>query len=122
MHLLQQIEAQRLAILDNLKAIRSMRRGSITEQFFPVQRKGQKQAARRGPYYVFTRHRGSKTVSRRLTTAGALQQAREDVEAFKRFQALCRDYECLTEKLGELERKTEQEKKRLKSGSSKTEK
>ncbi|MFZ2053494.1 MAG: DUF6788 family protein [Candidatus Aminicenantales bacterium] len=122
MDLLQQIEAQRLAILDSLKAIRSMRRGSITEQFFPVQRKGQKQAARRGPYYVFTRHRGSKTVSRRLTTAGALQEAREDVEAFKRFQTLCRDYERLTEKLGELERKTEQEKKRSKSGSSKTEK
>jgi len=122
MDLLQQIEAQRLAILDSLKAIRSMRRGSITEQFFPVQCKGQKQAARRGPYYVFTRHRGSKTFSQRLTTAGALQQAREDVEAFKRFQALCRDYERLTEKLGELERKTEQEKKRSKSGSSKTEK
>lgn len=122
MDLLQQIEAQRLAILDSLKAIRSMRRGSITEQFFPVQRKGRKQAARRGPYYVFTRHRGSKTVSQRLTTAGALQQAREDVEAFKRFQTLCRDYERLTEKLGEHERKTEQEKKRSKSGSSKTEK
>ena len=119
MDLLQQIEAQRLAILDSLKAIRSMRRGSVTEQFFPVQRKGQKQAARRGPYYVFTRHHGSKTVSQRLTTPEALQQAREDIEAFKRFQVLCRQYVRLTEKLGELEQKTGQEKKRLKSGLSK---
>lgn len=87
-----------------------MRRGSITEQFFPVQRQGQKQAARRGPYYIFTRHRGSKTVSRRLTTPEALQQAREDIEAFKRFQVLCREYERLTEKLGEVERQTEPEK------------
>lgn len=117
---LQQIEARRLAILDGIKSIRSMRRGSITEQFFPVLRKGQKQAARRGPYYVFTRHQGSKTVSRRLTTPQVLQQAREDVEAFKRFQTLCREYERLTEKLGELERETGQEKKRLKSGLSKT--
>jgi len=117
---LQQLEAQRLAILDSLKSIRSMRRGSITEQFFPVRRQGQKQTVRRGPYYVFTRHRGSKTVSRRLTTPEALQQAREDVEAFKNFQALCRDYERLTEKLGAIERETTQEKKRSKSGLSKT--
>ena len=120
MESLQQIEVQRLAILDGIKSVRSMRRGSITEQFFPVFRKGQKQTARRGPYYVFTRHQGSKTVSRRLSTPQALQQAREDVEAFKRFQTLCREYERLTEKLGELERETGQEKKRLKSGLSKT--
>jgi len=113
---LQQIEAQRLAILDSIKSIRSMRRGSITEQFFPAGRKGQKQTVRRGPYYVFTRHQGSKTVSRRLTTPEALQQAREDVEAFKSFQALCRDYERLTEKLGALERETAPKKKRSNSG------
>ena len=117
---LQQIEAQRLAILESIKAIRCMRRGAITEQFFPVLRRGQKQAARRGPYYVFTRHQGSQTVSRRLTTPRALQQAREDIDAFKRFQALCREYEQLTDKLGELERETGLEKKRLKSGWNKT--
>ena len=115
-----QLEARRLAILDSIKAIRSMRRGSISEQFFPVFRSGQKLAARRGPYYVFTRHRGSRTVSRRLITPQALRQAREDVEAFNHFQALCREYEQLTEKLGEVERGTEPEKKRSKSGLKKT--
>jgi len=120
METLQQIEVQRLAVLERIRAIRSMRRGSISEQFFPVLRKGQKQAAHRGPYYVFTRHQGTKTVSQRLTTPQALQHAREDVEAFKKFQALCREYEELTEKLGGLERETGQEKKRLKSGLSKT--
>ena len=113
---IQQIESRRLAVLENIKAIRSMRRGAITEQFFPVLRKGQKQAARRGPYYVFTRHQGSKTVSRRLTTPQALQQTREDIDAFKRFQALCREYEQITEKLGQLEQETGLEKKRWKSG------
>jgi len=120
METLQQIEAQRLAVLESIKSIRSMRRGAITEQFFPIRRQGQKQTARRGPYYVFSRHQGSKTVSQRLTTPEALQQAREDAEAFKRFQSLCREYEQLTEKLGELERKTGQEKKRSKSELSKT--
>jgi len=117
---LHQLEAQRLAILDSLKSIRSLRRGSITEQFFPVRRQGQQHTVRRGPYYVFTRHQGSQTVSQRLTTPEALQQAREDVEAFKHFQALCRDFEQLTEKLGGLERETVQKKKRLKPESNKT--
>jgi len=119
---LQQLEARRLAILDSMKAIRSLRRGSITEQFFPILRQGQKQAARRGPYYVLTRHRGRKTVSQRLTTPEALHQAQSDIEAFKRFLALCHEFEQLTEKLGELERGTEAKKKRLKSGSNKIEK
>jgi len=117
---LQQIEARRLAVLESMKAIRSLRRGSITEQFFPILRKGQKQAAHRGPYYVLTRHRGQKSVSQRLTTPEAVQQAQEDIEAFKRFRGLCQEFEQLTEKLGEMERGTEAEKKRLKSGSSKT--
>ncbi len=103
-----------------MKAIRSLRRGSITEQFVPVLRQGQKQAARRGPYYVLTRHRGRKTISRRLTTPEALQQAQSDIEAFKSFQALCHEFEQLTEKLGELERGSKAEKKRLSSGLSKT--
>src|SRR4030043_1739840 len=120
MNPIQHIESRRLAILENIKAIRPMRRGAITEQFFPVLRKGQEQAARRGPYYVFTRHQGSKTVSRRLTTPQALQQTREDIDAFKRFQALCREYEQITEKLGASKPTTEQEKKRLKSGLNKT--
>lgn len=110
MDLIQKIETQRLAILNSFQAIRSMRRGSITEQFFSVQRRGQKQAARRGPYYVFTRHRGSRSISQRLTTPEALQQAREDIEAFQRFRALCSEYEQLTERLGELERTAEAEK------------
>jgi hypothetical protein len=120
MESLQQLEARRLAILDSIKAIRSMRRGSVSEQFFPVVRQGQRQTVRRGPYYVLTRHRGSRTVSQRLRTPEALRRAREDVEAFRRFQALCREYEQLSEKLGELERGTEPEKKRSKSGLKKT--
>ena len=117
---LQQIEAKRLAVLESMKAIRSLRRGSVTEQFFPILRKGQKQAGRRGPYYVLTRHRGQKSVSQRLTTPEAVRQAQEDIEAFKRFRALCQEFEQLTEKLGEMEHGTEAEKKRLKSGLSKT--
>lgn len=116
----RQIDQHRLAILADLKSIRSLRRGTITEQFFLVRHKGQKEPVRQGPYYVFSRREGQKTVSHRLTSAQALEQARQDVAAFKRFQALCRDYEQATEKLGELERAIVAEKKTSKSESNKT--
>jgi len=115
----QKLEARRLALLEEFRSFRSMRRGTINEQFFDVRLKGQAKTVRRGPYYVLSRREGDKTVSRRLTTPEALEQARNDSEAHKRFHALCREFEEVIEKLGELERTTEQEKKRSKSGSSK---
>ena len=116
----QRLEARRLALLEEFRSFRSMRRGTINEQFFDVRLKGQAKTVRRGPYYVLSRREGNKTVSRRLTTPEALEQARKDTEAHKRFHALCREFEEVIEKLGELERTTGQEKKRSKSGSSKT--
>jgi hypothetical protein len=116
----QQLEARRLALLEEFSSFHSMRRGTINEQFFDVRLKGQAQAVRRGPYYVLSRREGDKTVSRRLTTPEALEQARKDTAAHKRFHALCREFEEVIEKLGQLERTTEAEKKRWSSGSSKT--
>ena len=117
---IQELEARRLSLLEEFRSFRSMRRGTINEQFFEVYLKGKAETVRRGPYYVLSRREGDKTVSQRLTTPEALEQARRDTEAQKRFQALCREFEQVIEKLGELERSTGQEKKRLKSGLKKT--
>ena len=116
----QELEARRLVLLEEFRSFRSMRRGTINEQFFDVRLKGQSKTVRRGPYYVLSRREGDKTVSRRLTTPEALAQARKDTEAHKRFHALCREFEEVIEKLGALDDSTGQEKKRSKSGSSKT--
>ncbi|MDP2916282.1 MAG: hypothetical protein Q8O91_12630 [Candidatus Aminicenantes bacterium] len=120
MNTIPQIQARRLAILDEIRSIDSMRRGTINEQFFPVQRQGQKQKSRRGPYYVLSRREGHKIVSRRLTSPEDLEQARQDVVAYKKFQGLCREFEQVTERLAELGRAEGQEKKRLKPESNKT--
>jgi len=47
-----------------------------------------------------------------------LEQAKEDIVAHKRFMVLCREFEQVTTRLGELERQRpelEEEKKRFKS-------
>jgi hypothetical protein len=97
------IERQRDAIITQIREIRSMERGSITEQYIKVPQKGGKPALR-GPYYSILRREGKTTVGYRLTTDADLERAKRDVEAHRRFSALCKEYERLTERLGEFER------------------
>ena len=102
---IQELESKRDAVLQQMRSIRSMKRGSINEQFLKVHHRGIKGPAARGPYYVLSRHepRMGKTVSRRLTSKEAVERARTEVAAYQRFVALCREFQELTEMLGELE-------------------
>ena len=109
---IRDLEARRDAILTEMGSIRAMRRGTINRQFLKVPQKGKEEPARRGPYYVLSRREGEKTVSRRLRSAEELQQAREDVAQYKRFVALCKEFERVTEKLCELERRTRESPKK----------
>ena len=125
MDTVQQLEARRNAILDEIRSIRSMRRGTINEQCFKTRLKGRKGMVRQGPYYVLSRREGEKTVSKRLRSVTELDQARRDVAEHKRFLALCQEFERLTARLGELERgepDLEREKKRFRSPSSRIQK
>lgn len=125
MDTVQELEAQRNAILEEMRSIRSMRRGTINEQHFKIRLKGRKGIVFQGPYYVLSRREGEKTVSKRLRSPVEMEQARRDVAEYKRFMGLCQQFERLTARLGELERgqqDLEQEKKRFRSPSSKMEK
>jgi len=124
MDTVQQLEARRNGILEQMRSIRSMRRGTINEQYFKTRLKGRKGRVHQGPYYVLSRREEEKTVSRRLRSAAELEQAQKDVAEYKRFLGLCQEFERLTARLGALERDEqglEQEKKRFRSPSSKTE-
>jgi len=122
MDTIQQLETRRNAILEEMRSIRSMRRGTINEQYFKTRLKGKKAMVQQGPYYVWSRREGKKTVSKRLRVA-ELEQAQKDAAEYKRFLGLCQEFERLTARLGELERgepALEQEKKRFRLPSSKT--
>ena len=122
---LQELEVRRNAILEEMRSIRSMRRGTINEQHFKIRLKGKKGIVLQGPYYVLSRREGEKTASQRLRSPGELEQARKDVAQYKRFMGLCQEFERLTARLGELERSESeggQEKKRLNLPSNKIEK
>ena len=124
MDTIQQLEVRRNAILGEMRSIRSMRRGTINEQYFKARLKGRKGIVHQGPYYVLSRREGGKTVSQRLRSVAGLEQAQKDVAEYKRFLGLCQEFERLTTRLGELERSEqglEQEKKQFRSSLSKTE-
>ena len=124
MDTVQQLEARRNAILEEMRSIRSMRRGTINEQFFQARLKGKRGIVQQGPYYVLSRRERQKTVSRRLRSAAEVAQAQKDVAEYKRFLGLCQEFEQWTARLGELERGeagVEREKKRFRLPSSRTE-
>jgi len=114
MKTLLEIETRREAVLQQMRSIRSMKRGTINEQYLKVPQKGSEPALR-GPYPVLSRREGNKTVSERLTTSKQLEQAKLDIAAHSKFMELCKEFEILTERMGFLRRQSEgpEEKKRL---------
>ena len=115
---ISEIESRRREILREVGKMRSMRKGSVTEQFLRVPQKG-KESAIRGPYYTYTKKEKGKTVGRRLKST-EVERFKDDVAAFHRFHMLCREYAELTERLGDMEGTAGdgEEKKRRRSESS----
>jgi hypothetical protein len=110
-----QLEAHRESLLSQMRLIRSMKRGTLSIRPEKVRHKGQREPVLRGPYPLFVRREGKRTVGWRLRSAQEVAQAREDIAAYERFTSLCKEFAQATEELGELER-AEVEEERLKKG------
>jgi len=66
MKTVESIEKRREEIIEEIKSISSMRKGTINEQYLKVPRKN-KEASVRGPYYVLTKKENGKTISIRIS-------------------------------------------------------
>jgi hypothetical protein len=123
---IQELESRRKEVLQKLAAIRSLRKGTLNEQWFPVVRNGKKTKKLRGPYFVWSYKVGKKTVSERLKDEQGIALARQDAANYRRFRELCGELEKLIAELGQAERQEaaseEAVKKGLKSRSSRARK
>ena len=89
---------KRAAILQQMHAVDRLRRGSLSKQFFASGDGKVKQ----GPYYVLQGFFHGKKFSQRISAEQA-EQVQEQVDNYKRFQALAEDYVTLTDQITRLE-------------------
>jgi len=103
---LEDLVRVREEIIEKIKEIRTMRRGTINEQYLKVPRK-EKEPSIRGPYYVLSRNEGGKTVGFRLKTQEELDLATKDVESYKEFNRLSKEFITVTESITDMIRSVE---------------
>jgi|WetSurMetagenome_2_1015567.scaffolds.fasta_scaffold388080_2 hypothetical protein len=101
-----ELEIRREAILNQMRRIQSMKRGTLSIRPEKIRVKGEKEPVLRGPYPLFVRREGKRTVGRRLRSCDEVTRVREDIAAYERFLSLCKEYAEVTEQLGELNRTT----------------
>lgn len=93
----QTLEQQQDGILKELAAIRAMKKGTVTRQTMRIARRGKGRGVC-GPYPVLTWKEGGRTRSMRLRTSQDVEWAEQAIGAYRRFAALCREYEHLGER------------------------
>jgi len=109
----QQVQERRQAIVQEMLAMESMKRGTFSSQYLKVSRKGHQEKVLRGPYHVVTRKEKGRTVSVRVPEEAA-ERVRQDVARYARFMELAREFVELTERMGDLEEAAETIKKKPK--------
>lgn len=108
---------RREVIIEELKGLDEMRRGSVTEQYQErILPNGEK--VRRGPYPLYTYKEKGRTISRRLKSEAEVLQYRRQIQNYRRFEELTRELLLIGEQLCDLGRGNE--KKTPKPGSKQT--
>jgi hypothetical protein len=97
---IQQLHEQREQILQQLHQLQQIRRGSVSQQYVEATRTDGTQV-KRGPYFIYTFKDHQKTVSRYLRQPSEVQMYRQQIEAFRQFQALTKQLLLLGEQLSD---------------------
>ena len=92
---LEALHQKQQCLLQQMQAIDRLRRGSLSCQFFPA---AGPRATRRGPYYVLQGFFRGQKFSERVPPEQA-SQVQQDVDQYRRFQALAEDYVTVTDEL-----------------------
>jgi hypothetical protein len=92
---LDALRQKQQSLFQEMQTIDRLRRGSLSSQFFPAARP---RAARRGPYYVLQGFLRGQKFSERVPP-DQVPQVQQDVERYRRFQALAEDYVTVTDQL-----------------------
>ena len=96
---IDQLSAQRNALLAQLKSIDRLRRGTLSRQVFTKEQDGR--TVTQGPYFVLQGFQGGRKFSQRVP-APAAERVQEQVDNFKQFQALADQCISLTDQITQL--------------------
>ena len=97
MKTIESIVERRDEIIEEIRNLRSMRKGIINEQYLKVPHKS-KEASLLGPYYVLTKKQNCKTVSTRIKS-NEYEEIKKETEAYKKFNQLSSEFVTITEEL-----------------------
>lgn len=86
--------------------LRTVRRGSVSEQFLSLTHKGEAKPVRRGPHYLWRYWERGIPKRQRLHAGAEVEFARKEVAAYKEFELLFMEYVSVAEALAEEERNT----------------
>jgi hypothetical protein len=105
---LEQLAAQREALVAQLQSIDRLRRGSLSRQVYCRKQDGQDHT--QGPYFVLQGFHEGKKFSQRVSAAQA-QEVQQQVQNYKRFQDLADQCVTVTDQLTQLAGAPEEGKK-----------
>lgn len=105
---LQDLRSQRDAVLQRIKQIDHMRRGSLSRQFFKTRRGGK--IIESGPYFVLQCTLKGRKCSQRVPASQA-GEVEQQVENFRLFNTLAEEFVTLSDKITQLERGADDRKK-----------
>lgn len=104
----QDLRSQRDAVLEQMKQIDHLRRGSLSRQFFKSRRAGK--TVKSGPYFVLQCSLKGKKRSERIPASQA-QEVEKQVENFRLFNSLAEEFVTLSDQITQLETLPEDSKK-----------
>lgn len=104
----QALRSQRDAVLQRMKGIDHLRRGSFSRQLFKTRRGGK--TIQLGPYFVLQCFFKGKKCSQRIPASQA-QEAAKHVENFRLFNGLAQEFITLSDQITQLECSTDDGKK-----------